>query len=327
MKIAACLSGNSRTAVYCRPYIERFFRGHEVDWHVHAWPNDISHLELYEPVSVSLSLPPADLLDKERKAIERFREYCFIRTIPMYWGIKESIGLVDSDKYDLLVRLRPDIVPLQRLEGAMKYFDSEAISFAYHMQVPLRAWSPPQKSALVNTTDSAFNDLLFYGRPEKMKAFTKIYDYIDEFCADPEAKHFYAGHIFFRFLKRYTDKQRRVPISLYLINEANTKRPLVAYQQDTDRPKERNASMLEYTAERMPDLVDLMRNSPTLTPEETWFSKAWAEGPISDCGPIFSASVQRLAQQSYDQYRRQRPFLQKLGEAVQKSSSRLRRLS
>lgn len=298
MRIAACISGHGRTAATCRPYLDRFFRGHEVDWFVHAWPGDDAHIDLYAPKAVSRAPLPDEARDKERRAIERFQCYCFIRLIPMYWGISQSISLVPEIGYDLIVRMRPDIVPHQRLNHALTRLEEGAVHFAHHMQDPVWKWRPPEPPYGADRSDLAgFNDLLFYGDPTAMRPFVHSYDWIDAFCAHPYVSKFTATQLLFTFVETHIGRAARAPIWLYLMDETNAARPLVEYDRAVDRASARFATDVAQIKEHWPELGDIASRPPNYTPLELWFETCWSDDP-ADPSPFISPTAQRLAKRS-----------------------------
>lgn len=302
MKIACCISGNGRTAGACRPYLDRFFRGHEVDWFVHAWPGDDSHIDLFAPTAVSRAPLPDDAREKERRAIERFQSYCFIRLIPMYWGISQSISLVPDTGYNLIVRLRPDVIPHQRLNHALTCLEVGAVHFAQHIQDPVWKWRPPDPPFGATREDlGGFNDLLFYGDPEAMRPFAHSYDWIDAFCAHPYASKFTASQLLFTFVETHIGRAARAPIWLYLMDEDNAARPLVEYQRATERAQARFAADVAQIRDHWPDLGEIASRPPSYNPQEWWFEMCWSDNP-SDPSPRISPTAQRLARRNLQRH-------------------------
>jgi hypothetical protein len=281
MKIAACMSGLSRTADYCKAYIDGFLEGHQVDWYVHSWTEQSDFYKNYAPKAVSNAALPDSSENFERKAIERFQEYCYIRLIPMYWGIAQSISLVPDHEYDLIIRLRPDIVPHQKLDEILPYIEMDSINFTYHMRVNLATWKPPiPPHNLPIESPAGFNDLLFFGPPEMMKKFVCSYDYIDDFIQNRNSTHFTASQLLVDFTRSYALKCHRSPLSLYLMDQQQIQQPIENYQERS-RAATRYASDLKYIQDKYPDLTHLAMKKPVYTPAESWFEKCWSNDPQS----------------------------------------------
>lgn len=298
MKIAACLSGNGRTAAYCLPYLKRFFQGHDVDWFVHAWADDCEHVKLYDPVAVSQAPLPDSNHALERQILERFQEFCFLRLLPMYWGIGQALSLVPDSGYDLVVRLRPDIIPHQRLNAALGKMEEDSAHFAYHMQDPIRKWRPPYLPAgLPQTAPGGFNDLLFYGSPEAMRPFRHLYDSLSEYCRHPYARHFEAVTVLYSFLEAHAPRVCRAPITHYLIDPSLAHHPLALYDR-VDRARPRFASDVQRIRQIHPDLSEISKRYPTYNAAELWFIQCWSYDPL-DPSPVLSPSVRRMARKEY----------------------------
>lgn len=306
MRIAACLSGMGRTAEYCRPWIERFFKGHDVDYFIHAWPNDTQHLKLFAPKAVSI-LEPLDLAEKERKVISTFREHCFIRLIPMYWGISEAIRLVPRGRYDLIVRLRPDIVPLNRINATLSDLKEDAVYFAYHMQAQLHAWRPPAvTSGAIDTRLAGFNDLMFFGTEASMRHFENCYDLLDPFCEEGSGLNFQAEMVLHYIIGKSSRPAVRAPISLQLIDEGHAKLPLELYEERAAlRATQRREADSEYVRSRHPDLLPLFLKAPAPpSPQLGWFHRCWATGgEKGENSPALSAAALKVATKRYHQAR------------------------
>ncbi|WP_337269646.1 hypothetical protein [Oryzifoliimicrobium ureilyticus] len=293
MRIAACLSGMGRTAAYCKPYLDRFFRGHAVDYFIHAWPNDTDHLALYAPKAVSLR-EPWDIAQKERAVISAFRQYGFIGRIPMYWGISQAIGLVPEEGYDLIVRLRPDVVPLMRLNASLSDVGEGTVSFAYWMQDPMHRWSPPSDFLRVNDeTLAGYHDHLFFGRPAAMRHFERAYDLIEDYCASGLGVRFTPAQFMHYLIAASIPNPRRAPISLHLIDEQHAKSALALYEfrprSERTRPRD-----LQRVAAYHPDLAPIFAaERPKMAPTEDWFERSWAG---SQGSPNLRGGAKRMAQ-------------------------------
>jgi hypothetical protein len=277
MKIAVCLSGNYRTFEYCKPYIENFFDGFATDWFVHAWPEDYPAFKDSTAIQVCADALPADHSELERRSLQRFQEHCFVRLIPMYWGISQAIALVDERQYDLIVRIRPDVIAHQKFQSALPYLQPDTLGFAYHMQSNMAAWQPPRAPAgLDPQAPSGYNDLLFYGDARTMKRFEKAYDWIGDFIDSPQATHFTASQLLHYFVhQKIGAKATRGPLSLYLIGPEQAKQPVQAYRK-IDRSVPRKVADLAYIREKFPDLAEAMARPIAYTPAQAWFEKCWS---------------------------------------------------
>jgi hypothetical protein len=279
--------------------LDRFFRGHEVDYFVHAWQNDQHHVDLFNPVAVSNSAP-ADLLQKERRVISTFREYSFIRLVSMYWGIGECIKLVPREQYDVIVRIRPDIVPLSRINFSLTNFHSDAVFFAYHLQQAQHVWKVPIPPRGVDDPSFAgLNDLLFFGSDSAMRPFENSYDLIDDFCSNGEGFHFEAATLLYYFLSLGTKTFARAPISLHLIDPEHAKSPIVLYE-GRSRARPRREADTRYVEENHPDLLELFKKDiPPASAKQTWFYNCWAQGPGGTGSPTLSPAAQRFAHRRF----------------------------
>lgn len=281
MKIAACISGLSRTASYCKPYIEGFFEGHEVDWYIHSWAEQQDYSQIYECHAFSYSALPESAQNIERMALERFKEYCFIRLIPMYWGISQSISLVPDNEYDLIFRLRPDIVPHQKLNDILPFIDMDSVNFSYHMQTNLASWTPPvPHPSLPMNSPAGYNDLLFFGPPKLMKNFIKSYEHIPNFIQDINNTHFTATQLLLNFTSYKNLTCHRSPLSLYLMDERQIQQPIENYQERS-RAATRYSMDLKNIQDKFPDLVHFALKKPVYTPAESWLEKCWSYDPQS----------------------------------------------
>lgn len=277
MKIAVCLSGNYRTFEYCKPYIDNFFDGFAIDWFIHTWPEDYPALRDRNAVKVSAETLPPGHSELERRSLLRFKEHCFVRLIPMYWGISQAIAQVDERQYDLIVRIRPDVIPHQKFESALPYLQPNTLGFAYHMQSNMETWQPPRQPAGLGTQAMAgYNDLLFYGESGVMKLFENAYDWISDFIDSPQATHFTASQLLHYFVhQKINAKVTRGPLSLYLIGDEQAKQPVQAYRK-IDRSVPRRTADMAYIRGKFPDLADLMARPIAYTPAQAWFEKCWS---------------------------------------------------
>lgn len=286
LRIAACLSGPGGTAAYCAPYLQRFFRGHRVDYFIHAWPDDAAHVALYEPKAVSRAVP-ADLQAKERRVAETFRDGSFLDRIRLYWGMSEAIRLVPDSGYDLVVRVRPDLVPLQRLNFTLSSFDPGAVYFSYHMQQPMRSWqSPPMSSVLLDKSLVGYHDGLFFGAPDVMRHFGSAYDLIDAFCeADLGLRFTPAVYLHF-LIAAGVPQPLRAPISYHLIDEFNAGRALSLFEFRGEREGQESA-------------VWSHTSSLPLSSAEQFFESGWSGEPRNAASPSVSPSIRRLMARRY----------------------------
>lgn len=295
MRIAACLSGQSRTAAYCKPYLDRFFRGHTVDYFIHAWPQDSHHLPLYRPRALSCAVP-ADLREKERLVIQSFGQYGCLGRIAMYWGIGEAIRLVPNEGYDLIVRLRPDIIPLTRLNAALRQTETSAISFAYLMQDARDAWQPPGR--LLSPADpslAGYHDHLFFGVPQAMRHFETAYDLIESYCESRAGLRFSPAQFLHYVIAAGVETPKRAPISVHLIDADHARSALSLYAF-RPRMETRRARDLEHVARHHPDLLPLFSAEPAAPGAvEEWFERGFVPGIGDQASPHLSKAAQKAA--------------------------------
>jgi len=245
---------------------------------------------------------PPDLAKKERLTISTFKEYCFIRLIPMYWGVSQSIRLVPKGEYDVIVRIRPDVVPLQRLNASLLRIDNKSVFFAYHMQQAMHAWSKPVPKHNVREPHLAgYNDLLFWGAEGPMRHFENCYDLVEDFCIEKTHSHFTPVNILDFILKCGVREKVRAPVSLYLIDEEHSKMPLASYEERR-RAATRRESDTRYVGDHHPDLLEqFLVDIPPLHAREKWYNKCWVEGGAFVGSPQVTPSAKRIVMKRYNE--------------------------
>lgn len=124
LKIAVCLSGDTRSFKHCSKQLQRFFSGYDITFFCHGWESDFEnkHVEDLKNVYTCIESRPV-LTELERTSIQSFGfkkfgsglkvPFMSPNIFPMWFGVKrayqsiEEHGFKNSD-FDLICRGRYD---------------------------------------------------------------------------------------------------------------------------------------------------------------------------------------------------------------------------
>tara|TARA_R110000796_G_scaffold241213_1_gene362537 strand:- start:419 stop:1147 length:729 start_codon:yes stop_codon:yes gene_type:complete len=125
IKVALCLSGETRSSMFCFPYIyESFLQKndlYEVDIYIHSWKN-FRALPLYDYKNHMIDYSSEDQiylnyykkfkdLDKDLYPyVKNLHNLPIKNTILMYYGIGNCFELTKEKKYDFYIRCRLDVL-------------------------------------------------------------------------------------------------------------------------------------------------------------------------------------------------------------------------
>ncbi len=200
LKIAVCISGESRTFQYCIKSFHRFFYGHDIDIYIANKSPENSSLikQNYNPRNL-LQYTDIDYTDHERKGIETFNFLYLKHNViipkantniyPMWFGIQKSFQALnqtvpDVKNYDAICRCR---------------FDT-------FFRKPLTIESFPESNIFIDPNyneHEGYSDQFAIGHPNAMTQYFNLYDWIPKSFDYDFGEKGYLPEI---LLKKYLEK-------------------------------------------------------------------------------------------------------------------------
>jgi hypothetical protein len=219
MKVALCLSGDPRDFDYIWiDFINKLkFSDHEIDFYIHNWfrgsvgvldggredpevgirsqVSSMAYLQAVRPVrAVVERYECSHVFRNFGKSEDPLRS----RSYSMFYGIQNSFQLVQQpDRYDLIVRSRPDIffersVDFTAMRDVLNQLANSAIFLDLFIN-PGAQPSHPDAGWGAWTPDGSFiEDFFWVFRPNLLMHFCKIYDQMTSLCADFEVSNIHS---------------------------------------------------------------------------------------------------------------------------------------
>lgn len=277
-KIAVCISGEFRHVIHRTPehqvrHLLGFLSGVDCDVYLHGWSNSSEALivDVLRPRGYKFEpRPPFSALARRIKTAEpNIKPGRDEGSIAMFYGIQEAFKLmeVNSDEYDFVVRLRPDLYSeLSLKELLVRISDEgdflpEAIYFPRHFH------------------SKGINDQLALGPVGKMRVYASTFSYISEniekMFFNPESvllRHLLERRVQIATLEAPYSLMREVPFKIGTIHERAVAQHHTWWSRTDDLPQfedltafftDKLHAMEAAMVQSVPDLVYL--RAPTVT--------------------------------------------------------------
>ena len=256
IRVAVCLSGDTRSFIHCIPQMKRFLSGYDVTFFCHGWQSDFDkgHVNDLDNVHTLIENRP-DFSILERASIHAFGfnglgEGLKIprfspNILPMWYGIKRAYECIESNgfqpsNFDLICRCRYDNFFLGKLSQINKM--------------------PRENEIIIDPNYDGYGgygDQFAIGKPEAMKKYFFLYDWFpNSFKQYSEDKNFFPEVIIKKYLvddQKIQVKQIDFGLTLLrneFIGLKGHKIPLRSHSVS----KSRNKVVSEYIKNKFPDL-------------------------------------------------------------------------
>lgn len=186
VKVAVCLSGDTRSFSHCIPQLQRFFSGYDITFFCHGWKADFDNNQISSLNNAyTLIEDRPDFSQLERSSIKAFGfkkfgelfkiPFLSPNIFPMWYGVKRAFDSIEEHgfsaaNFDLICRCRYDNFFLGQLA---------------QLELPLE----PNQIIIDPNYDGygGYGDQFAIGKPQVMKKYFALYDWL------PAAFKKYAG--------------------------------------------------------------------------------------------------------------------------------------
>lgn len=178
MKVAVCISSELRFFDMCHKNIANFFKNYSVDYFIHGWDNktilnhgdeknnNSYHMEDLSQEKINLV---SMLYEPKKIKIEKKPHFDFPIAHSQFYSFYASHSLMEeyvketNTKYDVVVKIRPDLIWDPKLSFHTNQFDPTTLYITHSgMNIGM--------GAIITL------DRFFYGSPAIMKKMSSLYD-------------------------------------------------------------------------------------------------------------------------------------------------------